>query len=456
MRARVAIVGRPNVGKSTLFNRLAGRKLAIVHDRPGVTRDRREANADFGDLALTLIDTAGYETGDLDALETAMRAQTQAAIRDADFVLFVIDARAGVTPLDEAIADVVRGFDRPVVLAANKCEGKAGEDGVLEAWALGFGEPIPTSAEHNEGMSDLYRAFADIIEALPAHEDEDELADDEDGAEGDGPPPLRIAVVGRPNAGKSTLVNALLGEERLLTGPEPGVTRDAIAVRFDWDGAPTRMHDTAGLRKKAKVVDNLEQLSTADTIRAIKFAEVVLLVTDAETAFEKQDLQIADLVIREGRALVVVVTKWDLVKDRKETLADLKDRAERMPQQARGAPMVMLSGLTKRGLDALLPAVLKLRKDWSAKVKTRDLNDWLAEAVARHPPPAVRGKRIRPRYIAQTKSRPPTFVLMCSRASELPESYKRYLVNGIREAFELPGTPIRLIVKAGKNPYVEE
>ena len=459
MRAKLAIVGRPNVGKSTLFNRLAGKRLAIVHDRPGVTRDRREAASDYGGLALTLIDTAGYETGDIAALETAMRAQTEAAIRDADMVLFVFDARAGVTPLDEALAEVVRAFDRPIIVAANKCEGAAGADGVLEAYALGLGEPIAISAEHAEGMSDLHRTLSDAVAGLAKGDAESGAEGAEDArevGEGADAPPLRIAVVGRPNAGKSTLINRLLGEERLLTGPEPGVTRDAIAVRFDWDGTPTRMHDTAGLRKKAKVVDGLERMSTADTIRAITFAEVVLLVMDPENAFEKQDLQIADLVVREGRALVLVISKWDTVEGARDMLADLADRAERLPPQARGAPVLTVSGVTGKGLDALKPAILRLRADWSAKVKTRDLNDWLGEAVARHPPPAVHGRRIKPRYIAQTKSRPPTFVLMCSRASELPEAYKRYLVNGIREAFDLPSVPIRLIVKAGTNPYVDE
>jgi GTP-binding protein len=446
MPARVAIVGRPNVGKSTLFNRLAGRKLAIVHDRPGVTRDRREAEANLGGLALTLIDTAGYETGEVDALMARMREQTREAIGDADAVIFVYDARLGVLPLDEAFAEVVRTAGRPVVVAANKCESRAGEAGVYEGYALGLGEPIPISAEHAEGMGDLHTA---LIAALGAR-------DDAASVEADPDPPLRLAVVGRPNAGKSTLINALIGQDRLLTGPEPGVTRDAIAVRFDWDGTPTRIHDTAGLRKRAKVVDSLERMSTSDAIRAIQFAEVVLLVMEPESAFEKQDLQIADLVVREGRALVLVITKWDAVRDGRATLKTLKETAERLLSQARGAPLVTVSGLTGRGLDKLKPAVMKLRGDWSAKVKTRDLNDWLAQAVARHPPPAVHGHRIKPRYISQTKSRPPTFVLMCSRGDKLPEAYRRYLVNGIREAFDMPATPIRLIVRAGKNPYKDK
>jgi GTP-binding protein len=447
VRIKLAIVGRPNVGKSTLFNRLAGKRLAIVHDRPGVTRDRREADAELGDLKLKLIDTAGYESADGEGLTARMGAQTEAAIADADVVVFVIDARAGVTALDETFAEIVRASGKPIVLAANKCEGAAGEPGVLEAFALGLGQPIPVSAEHGEGVSDLYTA----LEAAAA-----ELGEGAQDAEEADEPPLRLAVVGRPNAGKSTLVNALIGRERMLTGPEPGVTRDAIAVHFDWDGTPARLHDTAGLRKRAKVVDGLERMSTADAVRAITFAEVVLLVMEPETAFEKQDLQIADLVVREGRALVLVITKWDLVEDRRATLAALKEKAERLLPQARGAPLVTVSGLTKRGLDRLKPVVLDLREDWSAKVKTRDLNDWLAEAVAKHPPPAVAGRRIKPRYITQTKARPPTFVLICSRADKLPEAYRRYLINGIREAFDMPATPIRLIVRAGKNPYSDK
>jgi GTP-binding protein len=449
VRPRIAIVGRPNVGKSTLFNRLAGKKLAIVHDRPGVTRDRREAEGRLGGLELTLIDTAGYEAGDVDALHQAMRAQTEAAIADADVVVFVIDGRAGVIPLDEMFADVVRVSGKPVVLGSNKSEGRAGEAGAIEAYGLGLGDPIPISAEHGEGLSDLERALRVALKRAGIEADGDQPSVEE------GEPPLRLAVVGRPNAGKSTLINTLIGQDRLLTGPEPGVTRDAIAVRFDWDGVPTRMHDTAGLRKRAKVVDSLERMSIADTIRAIQFAEVVLLVMEPESAFEKQDLQIADLVVREGRALVFVITKWDAVADRGGTLKVLKEKAERLLPQAKGAPLLTVSGLTGRGLDKLKPAVMGLRADWSAKVKTRDLNDWLAEAITRHPPPAVHGKRIKPRYIAQTKSRPPTFVLICSRAADLPDAYKRYLINGIREAFDMPATPIRLIVKAGKNPYAE-
>lgn len=452
MGARVAIVGRPNVGKSTLFNRLVGKRLAIVHDRPGVTRDRREAAARFGDLDLSLMDTAGYEVADVATLEGRMREQTETAIRDADVVLFVIDARAGVMPLDETFAMVARASGRPIVLVANKCEGFAGDHGVNDAFRLGLGQPIPVSAEHGEGVSDLYTALYAALEECGLGSRDGGEDDDEDEGEN---PPLRMAVVGRPNAGKSTLVNALLKEERMLVGPEPGVTRDSIAAHFDWDGTPTRLHDTAGLRKRAKVVDGLERLSTSDTIRAINFAQVVLLVMDPENSLEKQDLQIADLVIREGRGLVLTISKWDLVEDKQAKLAEIRERADRLLPQVRGLPVVTVSGLTGRGLDRLKPTILELHANWSAKVKTRDLNDWLQEAISRHPPPAVNGRRIKPRYLTQTKNRPPTFVLMCSRAAKLPEAYKRYLINGIREAFDLPATPIRLFVRAGKNPYVD-
>ncbi|MCG8440289.1 MAG: ribosome biogenesis GTPase Der, partial [Caulobacterales bacterium] len=423
MASKVAIVGRPNVGKSTLLNRLAGKKLAIVHDRPGVTRDRREVTARLGDLDLILIDTAGYDDAATSGVEADMRAQTEAAAADADVIVFVIDARVGVTPVDESFAALLRRSGKPVVLVANKCESSAGDAGVAEAYGLGLGEPAPISAEHAEGMSDLYEALSAAIEAAGAGEEGD------GGEEGD--PPVRLAIVGRPNAGKSTLINALIGDERLITGPEPGVTRDAIAVRWRWRDVEVRLHDTAGMRKRAKVEDAVERLSVADTLRAIRFAEVVVLVLDAANAFEKQDLQIADLVLREGRALVFAATKWDLVDDRQAALADLRERAGRLIPQAPGAPLLPVSGVTGRGLDKIMPAVMALRENWSAKVKTRDLNDWLREAVARHPPPAVQGRRIKPRYIAQTKSRPPPFVLMCSRAAHMPDSYKRYLVSGI-------------------------
>lgn len=440
----IAVVGRPNVGKSTLFNRLAGKPLAIVDDRPGVTRDRREARGRLGDIPLRLIDTAGFDDADATKLGTDMRAQTDAALRDADVCLLVIDAREGITALDEAFGDVIRRSGRPVIVVANKAEGRAGSEGISESYALGFGEPVAISASHGEGMSDLH---VRLVEELG---DFDRLDDDRSDE-----PPLRIAVIGRPNAGKSTLINALIGEERLITGPEAGVTRDAIAVDWLWDGRRVRLHDTAGLRKKGKVNDRLERMSAADTLRAIKFAEVVLLLVDAEHPFEKQDLTLADLVLREGRALVMVLAKWDLVPNRSAALKELQYEFERLLPQAKGAPLIPVSALKQKGLEDIMPAVTRLHRDWSAKIKTRDLNDWLQEMISRHPPPAVQGKRIKPRYLSQTKSRPPTFVLMCSRAGDLPESYKRYLVNGIREAFDMPGVPIRLIVKAGKNPYAK-
>jgi GTPase len=441
---RLAIVGRPNVGKSTLFNRLVGKKLAIVDDRPGVTRDRREAAGRLGDLDLEVIDTAGFENVADESLEARMRAQTEVAIGDADVCLFLIDARAGVTPVDEVFADLLRKSGKPVVLGANKAEGRAGEDGLLEAYALGLGEPIGLSGEHGEGMADLYAA---LLAALGEPMAEDEPAPSEDS------PPLRIAVIGRPNAGKSTLVNALIGDDRLLTGPEAGITRDAISVDWEWRGRRIRLVDTAGMRRKAKVQEKLESLSVADTIRAIRFAEVCLLVMDADEAFEKQDLQIADLVAREGRALVFVPAKWDKVSDPKERLAAYRARADVTLPQLKGAPLAPISAHSGKGLDALLETVVEVHGDWNARVKTRDLNDWLKEMVTRQPPPAVDGKRIKPRYIAQIKARPPTFVLICSRAGHLPDSYVRYLTNGIRHAFDLPAVPIRFFVRAPKNPY---
>ncbi len=444
---KLAIVGRPNVGKSTLFNRLAGKKLAIVDDRPGVTRDRRFGTGRLGDLDLELIDTAGFEDVTDESLEARMRQQTELAVAEAQVVLFVIDGREGVTPLDELFAMVLRRSGKPVIIVANKTEGRAGDAGALEAFNLGFGEPVSISAEHGEGMSDLY------VAVLAAEPPEPEWDEDEDPR---GEKPIRIAVVGRPNAGKSTLVNRLIGEERLLTGPEAGITRDAVSVDWDWEGRPIRFVDTAGLRRKARIEEKLEKLSTQDTLRSLTFAEVVLLVMDATHPFETQDLTIADLVEREGRALVFVLAKWDLVEDQGAALRAFITRAEEMLPQLRGAPVVALSAETGRGLERLMPAVIKAHADWSTKIKTRDLNDWLKIAVERHPPPSVNGKRVKPKYMAQTKARPPTFVLFASRADQLPESYRRYLVNSIRQSFDLPGTPIRITVKSGKNPFDEE
>lgn len=444
---RIAVVGRPNVGKSTLFNRLAGKPLAIVDDRPGVTRDRREARGRLGDMNLILIDTAGYDDAEKAGLDAEMRNQTEIALREADLCLFLIDARAGVTPVDKSFADVIRRSGKPVVLLANKCEGRPGEGGLMDAYALGLGDPIAISAAHGNGIGELYDAVEEGLGDLAKGAKRRQEREDE--------PPLRIAVIGRPNAGKSTLINALIGEERLITGPEAGITRDAIAVDWLWDGQRVRLHDTAGLRKRGKVNDRLERMSAADTLRAVKFAEVVLLMMDAGHPLEKQDLHLADMAYKEGRAVAIAISKMDLVENREAFVKDIRREFERLLPQMTGAPILPISALKKKGLETIMPALAKLHADWDAKVKTRDLNDWLHEMIERHPPPSINGRRVKPRYITQTKGRPPTFVMMCSRASELPESYKRYLVNGLREAFDLPGVPIRLIVKAGKNPYAE-
>jgi GTP-binding protein len=444
MALKVAIVGRPNVGKSTLFNRLVGKRLALVDDRPGVTRDRRYADGNIGDMDLTLIDTAGYEDVTDDSLEARMREQTEAALDDAEVVMFMMDAREGVTSLDRIFAERLRKVHKPIILLANKSESRESGGGVGEAHALGFGEPVAISAEHGEGMADLYQALlaasADIfIEEI----DEPDK-------------PIRIAIIGRPNAGKSTLINRMLGEDRLLTGPEAGITRDSISVDWEYEGQAIRFVDTAGMRRKARVQEKLEKLSVADTIRAITFAEVVVLVMDKDDAFDTQDLQLADLVEREGRALVYVASKWDLEEEPQAKMAELKSLAENKLPQLKGSPFVALSSHNGRGVERLMPAIIKAYETWSVKVKTKDLNTWLAMATQRHPPPAVNGKRVKPKYMAQTKARPPTFVLMASRASDMPEHYQRYLVNSLRESFDLPGTPIRLTVKSGApNPYAE-
>lgn len=447
MSLKLAIVGRPNVGKSTLFNRLAGKKLAIVDDVPGVTRDRKEAAGRLADLDLELIDTAGFEDLTDESLEARMRAQTEAAIADADVALFLVDARTGVVPLDERFGDLLRRSGKPVVLAANKAEGHAGEAGWLEAFSLGFGEPVSLSAEHGEGMSELYEALVAAAARVDLPEEVEEPGGDK---------PIRLAIIGRPNAGKSTLVNALIGEDRLLVGPEAGITRDAISIDWTWNGKRIRLVDTAGMRRKAKVQGKLEQLSVADTLRAIRFADVCVLVMDQAEAFEKQDLTIGDLVVREGRALVFVLSKWDQAQDGPARFKELRERAEDALPQTKGAPIIRVSAQAGRGLPQLMQAVEEVHGDWNARVKTSDLNRWMQYAIAKHPPPAVDGKRIKPRYITQIKSRPPTFVLMSSRATKMPESYKRYLMNGIREAFDLGGQPIRLTVKQNRNPFSSE
>jgi len=461
--ATVAIIGRPNVGKSTLFNRLVGKKLALVDDTPGVTRDRRMGDAKLGDLRFRVIDTAGLEEADPASLEGRMRQQTENAIREADAILFVIDARSGLTPLDKHFADVVRRMERPVILVANKAEGRAAEPGLYEAFELGFGDPIPLSAEHGEGMSNLYDALREAIEdkagfAGPADADEaitGVAVDEEGNVVGDDPVrPLRIAVVGRPNAGKSTLINRLIGEDRLLTGPEAGITRDSIAVDWVWRDREVKLFDTAGLRRKARVQEKLEKLSVADALRAIKFAEVVVVLLDATIPFEKQDLQIVDLIVREGRALVIGLNKWDLVEDRAAKLRELREEADRLLPQVRGVQLATLSGLAGQGLDKLMDACVRAYDLWNTRISTGRLNRWLTGLLEHHPPPAVSGRRLKIRYMTQAKTRPPYFVLFGSRPEAMPESYMRYLVNGLRDTFEMPGVPIRIQMRSGgDNPF---
>jgi GTP-binding protein len=461
MSAKVAVIGRPNVGKSTLFNRLVGRKLALVDDQPGVTRDRREGEARLGDLVFTIVDTAGLETGDGVTLAGRMRAQTEAALADCDAVLFLIDARAGVTAGDRHFAQGVRRSGKPVILVANKAEGSAGRDGAYEAFSLGLGEPIAISAEHGEGLSDLYEALAAVLPES-AHRDapaEDAatplvLGEEEDGSEDDPERPLQIAVVGRPNAGKSTLLNRILGEERLLTGPEPGLTRDSIGLETVWRGRRIKLFDTAGLRRRARVVEKLEKLATADGLRAVRFAEVVVLLLDATFPFEKQDLTIADLVEREGRALVIGLNKWDLVDDKSGKAQELRAEADHLLPQLKGVRVIPVSGLTGAHVDKLLEAVVATHEVWNKRIATGRLNRWLAPVVEATPPPAVSGRRVKIRYMTQPKARPPFFVLFGSQVEAIPESYKRYLVNGLRETFGLFGVPIRLSMRSGgENPY---
>jgi GTP-binding protein len=438
--ATLAIVGRPNVGKSTLFNRLVGQKLALVDDRPGVTRDRREGDARLGDLSFRIIDTAGLEEAEEGSLSDRMRRQTEAAIDEADAILFLIDARAGILPDDRTFADLVRKSGRPVILLANKAEGRGGIEGAYDSFSLGLGDPVPLSAEHGEGLSELYDALEPIIGET-----------DEDGERRE--KPLKVAIVGRPNAGKSTLVNRMIGADRLLTGPEAGITRDTISIEWHWRDKAIRLFDTAGLRKRARVEDKLEKLSVADALRAIRFAEVVVVLLDATIPFEKQDLTIVDLIESEGRALVIGLNKWDLVADRPGLLKELREEATRLLPQVRGVPVVPLSGLAGEGLDALMGAVVKAFDVWNRRVSTATINGWLGEALAAHAPPAVSGRRIKIRYMTQVKSRPPHFALFGNQLDALPKSYTRYLVNGLRESFDLPGVPIRLSLRSGANPF---
>jgi len=466
MTFTLAIVGRPNVGKSTLFNRLVGKRLALVDDQPGVTRDLREGDARLGNMRFTVIDTAGLEVASDASLEGRMRRLTERAVAMADACLFLIDARAGVMPADEVFADILRKTSAHVILAANKCEGRAADAGLIEAYALGLGEPVPLSAEHGQGLVDLAQALEPIAEEFADRAEDTPLTDvdlpqDVDfDAEDTGPliPPgkaLQIAVVGRPNAGKSTLVNKILGEDRLLTGPEAGITRDAISVRTEWMGTNMRIFDTAGIRKKARVQEKLEKLSVADGLRAVKFAEVVVVLLDVQGSFEQQDLRIADLAEREGRAVVIAVNKWDLEGDKQVRLRELREKFERLLPQLRGAPMVMISAMTGKGLDRLHKAIIKAYETWNIRISTARLNRWLTGMLESHPPPAPGGRRLRLRYMTQVKTRPPSFVIMCSHPDQVPTSYSRYLVNGLRTDFDMPGTPIRMFLRSqgDKNPY---
>ncbi len=474
----VAIIGRPNVGKSTLFNRLVGKRLAIVDDAPGVTRDRREGDARLADLRFRVIDTAGLEDATDDSLEARMRRQTELALEEADLALFLIDARAGVTPLDEHFADLLRKSRTEVALIANKCEGRAGQPGLLEAYKLGLSDPVAVSAEHGEGLSDLYDVLANAMEFWepPAGSEPDPeegaaleaaLAGGEDGetdiaaleeafAKERAPKKVKLTIVGRPNVGKSTLINRLVDDERLLTGPEAGITRDSIALDWTWRGREMSLVDTAGLRRKARVSEKVEKLSAFDTQRAIQYSHVVILLLDAADMLEKQDLTIARQVLEEGRALIIAANKWDAVEDRQDALQKLRDRILRSLPQAKGVPVMTVSALKGQRLDRLIDTALEVYDLWNSRIPTSALNSWLADVTGAHPPPLARGRRIKIRYMTQAKTRPPTFVLFASTPEELPDSYSRYLTNSLRETFSLPGIPLRILLRKGKNPYVQD
>ncbi|MBO9588470.1 ribosome biogenesis GTPase Der [Devosia sp.] len=480
MTVTVAIVGRPNVGKSTLFNRLVGRKIALVDDTPGVTRDRREAEGHIADLTFRVLDTAGYEDVKDGSLEDRMRQQTELAIREADVILFMIDARAGVVPLDQRFAQVLRKAGKDVHLVGNKAESKSAEHGLVEAFKLGFGEPIALSAEHGLGLSELYSIVSAAIdtaaekkaaeEAADAVDDLDHLPEVDvditpDMLEGEGDDAtlrwnprryLNVAIVGRPNAGKSTLVNRMVGEDRVLVGPEAGITRDSILVPWEWEGRTINLVDTAGIRRRSRVTEKLEKLAVGDSLRSIQYAEVVVLLLDATIPFEKQDLALADLVEREGRAMVIALNKWDLIEDKNAKLAELREECERLLPQLRGIPLVTLSGLTGRNIDKLMQAIFEIERTWNSHVSTARLNRWLAAMTESHPPPAVSGRRLKMRYMTQAKTRPPSFIVFASRPEVVPMSYQRYLINGLRESFDMPGTPIRLWLRGGKNPYADK
>ena len=446
MTFTVVIVGRPNVGKSTLFNRLVGRKIALVDDQPGVTRDRREGLAQIADLSFRVFDTAGLDDAKKETLEARMSAQAEMAVHEADLVLFVIDARAGITPIDRLFAEKIRKFGKPVRLVANKAEARMAEAGVLESYSLGFGEPLAISAEHGEGMESIYDAIAPLlpetVEVAAVESDEEALTR-----------PLRLAIIGQPNAGKSTLVNTMLGEERMLTGPEAGITRDAIATDWSWDGREVKLWDTAGIRRKSRVTGKVEKLAVSDALRAIRFADCVVVLIDASMVIERQDLALSDLVATEGRAIVLALSKWDLVEDKQKKLAEVHSDLEDVLPEIRGVPVVTISSKQERGVDKMMKAVFEAVDRWSARITTSQLNRWLESAVERNPPPAPSGRRIKIRYATQASSRPPTFAVFGNQMSKMPDSYKRYLMNTLRRDFDLAGVPIRFSLRGGKNPF---
>ncbi|MBB5073490.1 GTP-binding protein [Bartonella callosciuri] len=469
MSLTIAIIGRPNVGKSTLFNRLVGQKLALVDDKPGVTRDRRIHAAKLQDLRFDVIDTAGLEDAGDHTLEGRMRSHTKAAIDEADLILFVFDAKSGITPSDLNFASLVRKAGKPIVLVANKSESKAATGRGYEAWSLGLGEPCPISAEHGLGLTDLRDAILDAVgreRAFGSKSEEEPIAvkpvsvsDDVGDWEEEGPPvydeskPIRIAIAGRPNTGKSTLINSMLKQDRLLTGPEAGLTRDSISVDWEWHGRYIKLFDTAGLRRKSKIQEKLEKLSVMDTLRAIRFAEVVVIVLDATAPFEKQDLQIADLVIREGRVPLIAFNKWDLIENSQATLIDLHEKCNRLLPQVRGLRAVPLSGQYGQGIDKLMENVTMMHRGWNRRISTGKLNRWLEAVVVHHPPPAISGRRLKVKYITQVKTRPPGFMISCSCPKAIPQSYLRYLVNGLRDTFDMPGIPIRMSLRTSDNPF---